>query len=186
MQEIFFTDFEASFTFYKAESEAVTQFEQIASFEELMLDSSFDRKISCETQSENEISDITSQPYASSSVSFLLQMFSPADDDSKELFSDCLSVSNGNDSSEAIKCKKIKKQVLERRPPSQPKGKNLPDLIKKELRKQAKKLKEHWTIARVVAPCPFKKLTLQSNAILDGSSVESLEDSPESELFPLE
>ena len=32
------------------------------------------------------------------------------------------------------------------------------ELVLKELRKQAKKLREHWAVRRVVAPTPFKKI----------------------------
>ena len=35
------------------------------------------------------------------------------------------------------------------------------EMLRRELKKQAKKLREHWAVKRVVAPSPFLKLTLK-------------------------
>lgn len=192
------------------------------SFCEQQLDSSFDRKISCETQAEERGSRLQSKPLIEAFFTgsatlrslvgtsqdlpkiesgfleptegrelpacgpLLLRSFTclPIDLEREEEFflAESLSVSH----SQPCEPEHPKpKHSLSQKPAKKfltQKIRNTPEMIKKELRKQAKKLKEHWAVARVVAPSPFKKLTI-SMVSEEISSPDSLDNFSVSERF---
>ena len=197
-------------------------FDHHPSYCENLLDSSFDRKISCETQAEERNSRMQGKPlveafftgpvtmrsFAGTSQELpkaesgflepiegrempacgplLLRSFTclpiELEKDDELFMAESLSVSHSQPCQpehpkpkHSLSQKPAKKFAVQ-------KIRSTPEMIKKELRKQAKKLKEHWAVARVVAPSPFKKLTA-SMASEEVSSPDSLDTFSVSERF---
>ena len=135
-------------------------------YEQEFFDSSFERKESLETRvsrCDSENDTMTGNPSRFDSPTRIMLLRSEdepriEEQDSRCLpfpFSDCLSVSSDMKECKEIRLKKIKKPTLGKTCAYK---KDPTEAVRKELFKQARKLKEHWTLPWVVAPSPFKKL----------------------------
>ena len=156
-----------------------SQFYEAETLENSPLNLSFELKDPLETRSVSERDDLRplSQQEAffpGNASDFLCLNFSPVlerEDEADHPFSDCLSTSKDPELP-LLALKKIKKPLVSRSPakPRDPR-----DAVKKELRKQSKKLKEHWSQPWVVAPTPFKKIAPnKEKPDFDAQSFDSL------------
>ena len=81
-------------------------------------------------------------------------------EDVSDCFPDNLSISSCFSPRKSLKRESEERSYFE----ESPKKRSLTraqEMLRRELKKQAKKLREHWAVKRVVAPSPFLKLTLK-------------------------